>query len=161
MELQPEQHTPLREAIGWLVFEAGRLEGFLAAFSLVSSPEGITPDGLERVARRHTGGIVDDLRERRGQLPAGTWDALNPLLGDDGLLKRRDRIVHAIWIYGPDGDVTGANLRQAIFRGKPGGPDPAPITLDGIQEVARGLEIVADKLAAWVFRTVESEPLSE
>lgn len=151
--LHAERHAPLREAVGWLVLEAGRLEGFLAAFSLVSSSESITPAGLERVAKLRTGKIVDDLLKRR-ELPLGASEALKPLLGDGGLLKRRDRIVHAIWSFGSDGVVTGANLRQSLFRAEPRDPEPAPITLDDVREVARGLELVADKLAAWVFLTM-------
>jgi len=107
----------------------------------------------------HMGALLDEFKRLDAELPDGLQMLLDELQGPDGLATRRDQIVHAIWLWAEDGTVRGANLRKSIFRGN--GPESPPFGVDEINAVTEGLDRVSERLGAWVFLKVVTEPRTE
>ena len=95
--------------------------------------------------------MLRELRSRAHDLPEEVSAVLNDLAGEDGLLERRNRFIHAIWRGSDSGLLTGMNIRSVAEAVRSGALDEG-LEIGQIEESSEALSCIAETLGEWMAR---------
>jgi len=135
--------------LGGLVMATGNVESQLAVIATAGT------EGAPRYLLRWT---AEKLADRVAALAAGgaygehsaeVLDLVEPLRGETGLLRRRNRYVHSWWTLLPDGAIERRQLRRALYDNL---PREGLTTFDeaDLEALTRALAAKSDALRALV-----------